>query len=161
MSYFHFEHIYFATAKQKQATFTGRQQKGVVCALPFMSAALFGDTCGEEPSPATTETEHTPGGARVGEGVAAAGAVGGPGGPAQAAPVGFAGPDAVGTGDCAGVFDDGYGADDEEVVVEVCKGFKYYWSAYRAAFGDVPVHRAVTTMLAETRFYTLALLDRP
>jgi len=59
------------------------------------------------------------------------------------------------------VFDDGYGPDDEEVVAEACKGSKYYWSAYRAAFGDVPVHRAVTTMFAETRFSTLELLDRP
>jgi len=149
MSIFRFEHSYFVTAKKKQATFTGKQQRGVVCALPFMSAALFGDTCGEAPSPAMTETEHTPDVARVGEGVAAARSIGGTGGPAQAAPFGCAGPDAVGTVDSAGVVDDGYDADDDDVVVEVSKGFKYDWNAYRAAFGDMPVHRAVTTMFAE------------
>jgi len=108
-----------------------------------------GCPCGEAPSPAMTETEHTPDGARVGEGVSAAREIGGPGGPAQAAPVGCAGPDAVRTGDSAGVVDDGYDADEDDVVGEVSKGFKYDWNAYRAAFGDMPVHRAVTTMFAE------------
>ena len=96
-----------------------------------------------------TETEHTPDGARVGEGVAAARAIGGPGGPAQAATVGCAGPDTVRTGDRAGVVDDGYDADDDDVEAEVSKDFKYDWNAYCAAFGYIPVHPAVTIMFAE------------
>jgi len=47
------------------------------------------------------------------------------------------------------VFDEGYDADDDDVVAEVRKGFKYDWNANRAAFGDMPVHRAVKTMFAQ------------
>lgn len=45
--------------------------------------------------------------------------------------------------------DDGYDAEDDEDVDHVKRGFTYDWAAYRAKFGDTPVHEAVTAMFAE------------
>ena len=137
---------YFVTAKQKQASYTGKQHRGVVCALPFMVEALFGDACGGASAPLASgpfpSSEHddvtnrtaAPDGASALAGDAFGRACDGAHG---------------GAANDNGGADEGDDADHEDDAPNVKKGFKYDWNAYRAAFGDMPVHRAVTTMFAE------------
>ena len=130
---------YFVTAKQKQATFNGKQQRGVVCSLPFMVDALFGDEGADSAGPSAMDPEHEAGGATasVGLGADISGRV-----------QGTLADAAGGGGDAAGA-DDGYDGDNDEEAVQVQQGFNYDWNAYHAAFKDMPVHREVTAMFAE------------
>jgi len=137
---------YFVTAKQKQASYTGKQHRGVVCALPFMVEALFGDACGGASAPLASgpfpSSEHddvtnrtaAPDGASALAGDAVGRACNGAHG---------------GAANDNGGADEGYDADREDDATKVKKGFKYDWSAYRAAFGLLLVHRAVTEMFAQ------------
>lgn len=45
--------------------------------------------------------------------------------------------------------DDGCDADDDEDVNHVKRGFTYDWAAYRAKFGDTPLHEAVMAIFVE------------
>jgi len=137
---------YFVTAKQKQSSYTGKQHRGVVCALPFMVDALFGDACGQPIGPLASGPMLSDENDAVTDRRAA---LGGAGARARRA-VGPAGSGvAGGAANVAGGAEDGYDADNDDEVTTVTKGFKYDWGAYRAAFGDMPVHRAVTSMFAE------------
>ena len=137
---------YFVTAKQKQASYPGEQHRGVVCALPFMVEALLGDARGGASAPLASgpfpSSEHddvtnrtaAPDGASALAGDAVGRACNGAHG---------------GAANGNGGADEGYDADHEDDATKVKNGFKYDWSAYRAAFGLMPVHRAVTEMFAE------------
>jgi len=137
---------YFVTAKQKQASYTGTQPRGVVCALLFMVEALFGDACGGACAPLAsgplpfaeqddvTDRTAAPDGASALAGDAFGRACDGAHG---------------GAANDNGGADEGDDADHEDDAPNVKKGFKYYWSAYRAAFGIMPVHRAVTEVFVE------------
>jgi len=52
-------------------------------------------------------------------------------------------------GGSAAADEDGYEADSEEEAARIKKGFRFNWAAYRAAFGDTPVHLGFTAMFAE------------
>jgi len=97
-----------------------------------MVDALFGDACGDVSAPPSTGPERDV----VGETS---------GGAAPPAVHGGAGRAA----DDIGGAEEGYDADNDDDVAAVTKSFQYDWGAYRSAFGDMPVHRAVTQMFAE------------
>lgn len=114
---------YFVPAKEKQATFTAREQRNAVADFPFAAVKLFG--------PVLAALEASTGGDTDDDGM-------------------LIGVDGVAAGAAAEVDDaDGYQADGEEDVGKVGKGYRFDWLAYRAAWNDTPIHVAVTAMFAE------------
>ena len=114
-------HSYVVTAKEKQATFTARQQRLGVFILPFLVAGLF---CWSAAASAMSGTDASDFEAEE-EADTAAGA---------APPVEET---------------NGYDADSEAEASRVKKGFQFDWAAYRAVWNDTPVHVAVTAMFSE------------
>ena len=114
---------YFVPAKEKQATFTGREQRNAVADFPFAAVKLFG--------PELAALEASAGGDTDDDGV-------------------LTGADGAAAGAAAEVEDaDGYQADGEEDVGRVRKGYRFDWLRYRAQWNDTPIHVAVTAMFAE------------
>ena len=121
-------HSYVVSAKEKQATFTARQQRLGVFILPFLVAGLF---CWSAAASAMSGTDASDIEAEEEVDTAAV----------TAAPVHEI---------------NGYDADSEAEAVRVKKGFKFDWAAYRAVWKETPVHVAVTDMFAEyAQLYTL------
>jgi len=114
---------YFVSAKEKQATFTAREQRNAVADFPFTAVKLFGRALTAMEASTGGDTDDDDG--LVGPDATAAGA------PAEA--------------DDAG----GYQADGEDDAAKVRKGYQFDWTAYRAVWGVTPVHVAVTAMFAE------------
>jgi len=121
-------HSYVVSAKEKQATFTARQQRLGVFILPFLVAGLF---CWSAAASAMSGTDASDIEAEEEVDTAAV----------TAAPVHET---------------NGYDADSEAEAIRVKKGFKFDWAAYRAVWKETPVHVAVTAMFAEyAQLYTL------
>lgn len=114
-----------------------------------MSAALFGNTCGIGAASRYTGAEHLAADVDRREVCGTGGAAGGTLGRAAAPPAGFSGTYVSAERAIDGGVDDGYVSDDNTAVAEVTRGFQYDCNAYRAAFGDMPVHLAVTPMFGE------------
>lgn len=122
---------YFITEDEKQATYTGREQRHGVWILPFLVAGLFG-------------RGRPKGGSLPNESTAASGGIG----DAQAKRIldflcgtqgATEGPELAGQ--------DFFTADKSVKAAQTEGGFN--WEVYRAACPDTPLHAAVTAMFAE------------
>jgi len=134
-------HRYMVAEDDKQATFTGADQRAGVFVLPYAVAGIFGRG---RPKPTKDN--------RVAERAAdAAGpkVVGGRKGISKSSRARTGKTKATASagdgGDGRAVFG-GKDHDDDE---ELPSGFKFDWDAYRAAFGETPMEDAVTIMFAE------------
>jgi len=125
-----------AAEDDKQATFTGADQRAGVFVLAYAVAGIFGRG---RPKPAKA-TDNAAGtdvagvrkgsskGSRARKGVKKASAkISGGGGKGPAV----------------------FGANDKDDDEELPTGFKFDWDSYRAAFGETPIEDAVTIMFAE------------
>jgi len=136
------------SAREKQATFTGADQRAGVYVLPFAVAGIFGRG---RPRPAKAvnagDAETTaPAGARS----QLAGRRRRKGGSARARAASRNKPSGAHAAK-AHRFERGevFGGNDEDDDEELPAGFKFDWDAYRAAFGDTPIEDAVTVMFSE------------
>ena len=135
-----------AHARDKQATFTGADQRAGVYVLPYAVAGIFGRG---RPRPAKSSQ------AAAAEGAATAGSGAPPSrgrrrkgtlARSQAARNKSSGAQAAKADATGGALFGGNDVDDDE---ELPAGFKFDWDVYRAAFGDTPIEDAVTIMFAE------------
>jgi len=142
-------HRYIVSRKQKQSTFTGKQQRRAFNALPFVVPGLFARVNGNPPP-----DEVSPGGSlgdlhrvRTQNATAAVRST-----PRARAIWPAVSTQAQGNSNIMGqqkVNEDGYDADTDEDLAVINPGFKYDWVAYRAAFGDTTFPQAVSAMFAE------------
>jgi len=140
---------YIVSSKQKQSTFTGKQQRNAVNAFPLVVPGLFARLSGN-PSPG----EATPGALLycVEElPVQAVGAAAGSTVPVGAVPSvnDNQAQDGENTECNKEPGDDGDQIETDDDTPAVMPGYKYNWVAYRAAFGNTPFPQAVTAMCAE------------
>jgi len=142
------KHRYLAAEGDKQATFTGAEQRAGVFVLAYAVAGIFGRG---RPRAAKNAANHGDnGGDDEGTGPPPSGGRRGKskGGPARGKKSGRgkkAGTRDIKLSKGAGLFGGGDDDDDEELP----DGFKFDWDAYRVAFGDTPIQDAVTIMFAE------------
>ena len=138
-------HRYIAAEGDKQATFTGAEQRAGVFVLAYAVAGIFGRG---RPRPANAAVVNS-GGAEGGSGQPkAARKRASKGGSTRGKKPARGKKAAARNGEPskgAGLF----GAADEDDDEALPEGFKFDWTAYRAAFGDTPIEDAVTIMFAE------------
>lgn len=114
---------YFVSAKEKQATFTAREQRNAVADFPFTAVKLFGRALAALEASTGGDTDDDDG---------------------------LVGPDTTAAGALAEAEDArGYQTDGEDDVAKVRKGYQFDWNAYRAVWGVTPIHVAVTAMFAK------------
>jgi len=130
-----------AAARDKQATFTGAQQRAGVYVLEFAVAGLFGRGRMRPPAKAkaTKPRGYQTKGGRSRKGGSARSRAAPPRKP-SGAPT-----EKAESGDRGALFD-GLDDDDDE---ELSPGFKFDWGVYRAAFDNTPIEDAVTILFAE------------
>ena len=112
-------HRYIASEKDKQATFTGAQQRAGVYALPFAVDGIFGFGRPRPKSQANSKKSRKA---------------------ARASHV----PEGVTGGDM--LFKEGGPDEGDE---ELPAGFSFDWGAYKEKFGETPIQQAVTIMFSE------------
>lgn len=134
---------YLVAADEKQATFTGCQQRAGVFILPFAVHGLFGFGKPRPPRPPDAGHRGGKGGAGRGRGRRRGAA----GSRHQRAPP----PSAEQAPSNAGAPDPDAPflllSDDEDI--DPPTGFNFDWDAYATVFGDTPMQDAVTAMFAE------------
>lgn len=108
---------------EKQAGFTGKQQRDGVGALPFIVAGMFRLSDGPCFAPSAPNGDTR---------VAAGGLV----------------QDVKDQSEWL-EDDDGYAGDAEDAIADVGKRFQYNWAAYRAVWKDIPIDQAITALFAE------------
>jgi len=137
---------YVVAPDEKQATFTGAQQRAGVPILAFLIAGLFSRLDRHEQVPAPHNTQHTPLPPDTPNNAPARGAAAS----ASGAAAGDQQPDEEDTGDeAAQHLDDDDDSSDEDTSYKLDKNFVYDWGAYHAAFGDKPWEDAATEMFCE------------
>jgi len=135
-----------AHARDKQATFTGADQRAGVYVLPYAVAGIFGRG---RPRPAkSSQAAATEGAAPAGSGAPPSRGRRRKGtlARARAARNKSSGTQAAKADATGGALFGGNDVDDDE---ELPAGFKFDWDVYRVAFGDTPIEDAVTIMFAE------------
>jgi len=110
---------YVASEKDKQATFTGAQQRAGVYALPFAVDGIFGFGRSRPKVQSKRKRSRAAAAAKQMR--------------EETAGSGF-------------FFQEGAADEEDE---ELPAGFSFDWDAYRAKFGDTPIQDAITTMFAE------------
>lgn len=153
---------YVLSEKDKQPTFTGREQRVGVWILPFLVAGIFGPGRRKPPKEAggvpARSTAATAGNGCTGADGGASEPGEEPGDEADATARSFLnnflGVDDDDEEEACPADTDGANvsrgdADDQEDIEAVQSSARFDWPAYRRAFPDTPLHAAVTAMFAE------------